>query len=322
VIVMIRGEHRTATLPLVVVACGLSMCPSPVWSEELPPNVIDHDLGHPGSSFSIRLVDVPYYAGDSVVVEATVRNTEARARSLPEPSGLFSNMDQAPDVTSPPGFSGFSTGIGSVQHSCPEMMSFASAWCLKHLQKNSVRLGPGETRWRRWVSPIIGRYKHRLGDRSPTVFGIRFSSHGVLPDRWFRFAVHRLQDPIRGQLLQDPVHKYRSFFFTAPAGPRRFVVLSTGAWAPHHEAPQSFDAATLNNRAESWSMSQRAIVGHPDPSLAYDGDGKLLVNGQRVVEPDYRFQDGSLFGGGWTLRAGEKPDKDDSNQSPVTETGW
>jgi hypothetical protein len=319
VIVMIRVEHRRATLPVVLVACGLSMCPSPVRSEDLPPNVIDHDLGDSASSFSIRLIRVPYYAGDSVVVEASVRNTETQARLLPEPRGLFSNMAQAPDVTLPPGFHGFSTGIRSVEHSCPEMMSFASTWCLKHLQENSVRLGPGETRWRRWVSPIIGRYEHRMGDRSPTVFGIRFSSHGVLPDRWFRFAVHRLQDPIRGQLLQHPAHKYKTFMFTAPAGPGRFVVLSHGSWYPHEGPWKSFDAATLNG---DWPISQRAVVGRPDPSLAYDGDGTLLVDGQRVVRPNYRFTHGDFSAGGWALRGGEKPGKNDSNQNPVTEKGW
>lgn len=247
---------------------------------ELPPNVVDHDLSDAGSCLSIRLVSVPYYLGDQIVLEATVRNTSSAPLSLPDPRALFVDIGDAPDD----GVVFDATGIDFVKHQCPNLgqiddVAQGPLECIDHLRKRSARLAPGEMRTATYVSGIPHRLLKdpRLEGKSPVVLGVRVSSHGVLPDRWFRFRVYRFQDPIKSQVLVAPTNRHKSLFFTVPAGTGRFVVYALGTWYPATDGePPAIDAAYINKSPHTDLI---AVVTKPDPIVSFDEQGRVLVDG-------------------------------------------
>lgn len=267
---------------------ALAVLPGAGRVEPLPGNVSEANLGDEGAAMAIRLLEVPNFIGERLVFEVTVRNTATIPRVLPLPSAT--NVSVGLTLGGPYG------GINSVRHRCPDMgyldeVPYGRAECIQHLAKNSVKLAPGESRSTVWVSDAIGRKRSRLSTEgaNPATFGVRVSSHDVLPDRWFRFTVRRIE-PGQGQVLQSPTTKAQRYFLVARADPDRYLVLSTGIWYPVVDrVPESFDAAEFEELVSAYGLHRYAVVSRPNVSLAYDSRGDLLVDGIRSAPVGYEF---------------------------------
>jgi hypothetical protein len=273
---------------------------------DVPPGVFDANLGDVGTSFSIRLIEVPYYYGERLVVEATVRNVGTKRTRLPLPDAIpviAALVDQPlRDQNGKP--STFEKEAPRIDHHHGGHMSFGTreqskayklAECLEWMNKNSVDLEPGESRTGYCVQEEIGLDKRGKGTLD---YVILFLSHGVLPSRWFRFPVHRVQEPVRAKLVYTPGRDeaYWTYRWVAPAWPGTYVVQGWGAFEdPAKAPPMTLD--TLNRI----TPIRYALISKPDPSLEFDDQGRLLVDGQVRESPDYCHIAESMLGWGWSL---------------------
>lgn len=126
------------------------------------------------------------------------------------------------------------------------------------------------------------------------MYGVRISAHGLVPDRWIRFAVGPFTDPIRTFTLTNPKDRSVKHFWWAGAEPGSYHLLSTSSFyhfsvAPFLSAPT---AAELNQwlfggrgKEEACGLYCHGVFPTMSIDVRYDPQGSLLIDGKPWRRP-------------------------------------